>query len=302
MIGTENPPAMGFVCPDCKSILDFSIEAKNYVCRACGRKFPCEEGIAFLLPSVLEGTKKNEDAAWRSLLREGVGSPPWLALVHKRQHIYYLIDRVFPHFSFGGRVLEIGAGTCWASSLIKLYYPSATVYSLDLSPFALRKGQRIASLLGAIPNFFCVGDGEALPFEDEFFDVVFGCAVLHHYIHLGRGLAEVYRVLRHQGRYIGVKEFSKCAFFRWMRTEGSLRAERLDIKENSYSLAKWKSSFERAGFSHVDIILDRDWRYVPVGLGSVNPSWLPLYYRLITSLPESLAKFLPTSICIYATK
>lgn len=52
---------------------------------------------------------------------------------------------------------------------------------------------------------FACGDCIHLPFRDAPFDVVFGVGILHHFRDLDRALAEVSRVLRRPGRYLGVE-------------------------------------------------------------------------------------------------
>ncbi len=53
-------------------------------------------------------------------------------------------------------------------------------------------------------KFLC-GDCFHLPFRDASFDVVFGSGILHHFRDLDRALAEVSRVLRRPGRYLGIE-------------------------------------------------------------------------------------------------
>jgi len=253
-----------------------------------------------LHPAVLKESYKHEEDAWRTHPREGAGSPPWMALIQKRELIHYVIDRVIPRFPPSRHVLEIGAGACWASSLIKFYQPSSVVYASDVSPSAITKGQALAGLLGVNIDYFCVADGESLPFEDRFFDVVFGCSVLHHYADLKKGLTEIYRVLNTGGLYIGIGESSRSKAFRWGWTAPeNLRTRSVGVQEWTYSLAEWKRAFAMVGFGAVEVQLERDWRYV--GVGGIT-SWLPLYHRFVASLPEQLAKFLPISISIRATK
>lgn len=293
---TTEPSSVGFACPDCKCSLLFNREEKKFWCRCCGRVFANRNGLIFLLPAVLEESYKHEEEAWKCLPREA-NSPPWLSLIHKRDQVYYMVDRIIPQFQFSGNVLEIGAGTCWASALIKLHYPSSRVYAFDVSTFALTKGEAIAKILSVNIDHFCVGDGERLPFEDGFFNVVFGCSVLHHFVNLKKAMVEIYRVLNKTGSYVGIGEFSKGKAFRWMRTEGSLCGALYGIEERALSITEWKRAFAEAGFETFEVVLDRDWRYV-----SATTSWLPLYYRVVASLPLSLARFLPISITIRATK
>jgi demethylmenaquinone methyltransferase/2-methoxy-6-polyprenyl-1,4-benzoquinol methylase len=55
---------------------------------------------------------------------------------------------------------------------------------------------------------FCVANGENLPFADHSFDAVIIAFGLRNFTNLGLGLAEIYRVLKPQGKFICL-EFSK---------------------------------------------------------------------------------------------
>ena len=99
-----------------------------------------------------------------------------------------------------GRGLEIGAGTGYFSlNLLRRGWLDEAV-ATDVSARMLETLAGTAERLGlssSIDTVVC--DAEALPFENDSFDIVFGHAVLHHIPHLERAFAEFRRVLRPGG-------------------------------------------------------------------------------------------------------
>ena len=69
----------------------------------------------------------------------------------------------------------------------------------DISPGMLKRLAATAEALGLEDVTTVATEAEALPFEDESFDLVFGHAVLHHIPDLDRAFAEFRRVLRPGG-------------------------------------------------------------------------------------------------------
>jgi ubiquinone/menaquinone biosynthesis C-methylase UbiE len=97
-----------------------------------------------------------------------------------------------------GEALEIGAGTGYFS--LNLVQAGAIEHAtcVDISPGMLHTLRRNAAELGIdVRTRAC--DAEALPFENESFDLVFGHAVLHHLPDLERAFSEFQRVLRPGG-------------------------------------------------------------------------------------------------------
>jgi ubiquinone/menaquinone biosynthesis C-methylase UbiE len=107
-----------------------------------------------------------------------------------------------------GDALEIGAGTGYftlnLAQLGLIERPTAT----DISQGMLATLEASATELGVdVTTAEC--EAEALPFDDESFDLVFGHAVLHHIPDLGRAFAEFERVLRPGGALVFCGEPSR---------------------------------------------------------------------------------------------
>jgi SAM-dependent methyltransferase len=97
-----------------------------------------------------------------------------------------------------GDGLEIGSGTGYFSLNLLQMGAIDRLTATDISPGMLRRLSATAEALGLEVDTV-VTEAEALPFEDESFDLVFGHAVLHHIPDVERAFAEFRRVLRPGG-------------------------------------------------------------------------------------------------------
>jgi len=107
-----------------------------------------------------------------------------------------------------GRSLEIGAGTGYFSlNLLQAGIVRHAVCT-DISPGMLAELEANARRLGLAVET-AASDAEALPFDDESFDLVLGHAVLHHLPDLRAALGEFRRVLRPGGTVLFAGEPSR---------------------------------------------------------------------------------------------
>jgi SAM-dependent methyltransferase len=97
-----------------------------------------------------------------------------------------------------GRSLEIGAGTGYFTLNLLQAGVVRDATCTDISPGMLATLQTNAARLGLQVDTE-VADAEALPFEDESFDLVLGHAVLHHLPDLAQAFREFQRVLKPGG-------------------------------------------------------------------------------------------------------
>ncbi|MBA2505728.1 MAG: class I SAM-dependent methyltransferase [Thermoleophilaceae bacterium] len=96
------------------------------------------------------------------------------------------------------RALEIGAGTGYFTLNLVHDGTVREAVATDISPGMLRSLEASAARLG-LEVETVASEAEALPFEDESFDLVFGHAVLHHLPDLEASFGEFARVLRPGG-------------------------------------------------------------------------------------------------------
>lgn len=99
----------------------------------------------------------------------------------------------------GKEVLDYGAGTGQYSLFLARH--GANVVGIDISPTAIEIATQRARKEGLDNAAFRAMDAEHLEFEDHSFDVVCGAGILHH-LHLPAAMAEVVRVLKHDGKAI----------------------------------------------------------------------------------------------------
>jgi len=145
-------------------------------------------------------TAAGYDAKWGINFGD-LGQDQVLGKLHK------LVDPETAAAGFG-EALEIGAGTGYFGLNLLRAGVIGELTCVDISPGMLAtladNAARVRVDVGAV-----VADAEALPFENETFDLVLGHAVLHHVPHLDRAFAEIHRVLRPGGRIVFAGEPSR---------------------------------------------------------------------------------------------
>lgn len=100
----------------------------------------------------------------------------------------------------GRRVLEVGCGI--GTDLVRFARGGARVTGVDLAGRSMDLARRNVALHGLRAEGLCVADGEALPFGDERFDVVYAHGVLQYAAAPERLVAEARRVLRPGGEAV----------------------------------------------------------------------------------------------------
>jgi len=294
----EDDLAEHLVCPDCRQKI--TLAAKNrLVCIGCKRVFNLEDNFVQMLPTEIK--RNYEDEAWKTLPWEGADKPVWMSLLHKKYRILYFHEKILPNTDFTGKVLEIGAGTSWASAMIKKRYPSNLVVASDVSPFALEKGLSVARLLHSNINYRIACDAERLPFSDAYFDVVLSNSTIHHFSNPQKGICEMWRVLRKGGKCCALGEVASGVLFKSILTSrvgpAGRRSRNLKIKERLYSLTEWKHFFAVCGFKTVRINFDKTWQH------KLYDFSVAAYYRFLSNAPDSIiGNFLPCNIDVFAKK
>ncbi len=282
-------------CPDCGGGVISKLELM-YQCSECGRAFPVEHKIINLLPENLAQNKLNENNQWLNITH-----PPYIEFVLKRDSICSFREKILSEYKFTGKLLEIGAGCCWASALVKLSSSQAVVIATDVSPAALETGAKVCRMLEADVDYFVAADAERLPFQDNLFDYVLGSAVIHHFLDAQKGLSEVYRVLKGGGLYIGVNEGGTSSPLRLLRDsrlcpKGRTRRPE-GILENTYTWGEWTKLFTSSGFKDIHIYLNKEW------YNKVAHHWYSsLYYRVISLFPDSAVRLLACAFNFTAKK
>ncbi len=256
-------------CPNCGA-LTLRLEATSHderevregslICDSCGEIYPIEQGIPDLWCGRTE-VVETEVHAWEGMLAvddfapehhahatawnrslpylEGMEGSPAEQATWKRHgdNFFKFIGQL--HLE-GARVLEIGAGRCWASAAMARR--GAEVVGLDV----LRKmymGLATADLY-LEECFFerVIADMHNLPFADDSFDVIFATATLHHAYDPGLMLREFRRVLRPGGVVLAINE----------PVETSVKVMSMEevqgVNEHVYTLGAWVGLFRGEGY------------------------------------------------------
>ncbi|OBI17265.1 methyltransferase type 11 [Mycobacterium sp. E2327] len=112
-----------------------------------------------------------------------------------------LIARELHARRLGRDVLEIGSGAGSVARQALSKNPELAWVAMDIDPHMTRAA---AARLRGFPNASTrTADATAMPFPDESFDSVVSCLMLHHIIDWERAVAEVARVLRPGGAFVG---------------------------------------------------------------------------------------------------
>ena len=99
----------------------------------------------------------------------------------------------------GKEILEIGSGRGGGASWISKTMNPKSLVALDYSEKAVN---RCIEWYSSQENLiFLEGNAENLPFEDETFDVVYNVESSHCYGNMANFVAEVYRVLKPNGKF-----------------------------------------------------------------------------------------------------
>ena len=188
-------------------------------------------------------------------------SQSWIAAMRKEK---FLIPELLRRngVDFRGCVLEIGAGSCWFSSLLSKFPEVEEVYALDFSRRILREiAPAVMDYLEAdVAKIVRVrGSFYDLTRLEKKFDLVVCDETLHHAADLVRLLNQIYQVLNENGLMVSMREpiaprlpilnyLSKRLFGRRERKYG--------VTENTYALPEWGKIFRNAGFDPTFYSLD----------------------------------------------
>lgn len=116
----------------------------------------------------------------------------------------------------GKRMLEVGVGA--GTDHLQWARAGCECYGVDLTDAGIATTRERLALYGLHSNLQRV-DAETLPFDDGFFDLVYSWGVIHHSAHPDQIVAEIARVLRPGGTFIGMLygRHSMTALLLWLR-------------------------------------------------------------------------------------
>lgn len=205
----ESASWLGWCCPYCAAALD--TRPHGLYCTAEGRWFATTRGVhrllteerrRELLPFLELYQRVRRDQGWK--VEPGL---PYVAPEHKHAAIWNVraarfrsgIELATGILGRGPwRVLDVGAGSCWASARLWERGHRVVAVDMNLDP---DDGLVAAEQLMADPSVIARAEAEmdALPLEPGLFDLVLVAGSLHHAPRLVRALVELRRVTRRGG-------------------------------------------------------------------------------------------------------
>lgn len=124
-------------------------------------------------------------------------SAPWRAFT-RRVVLPWALQGITP----AGDVLEIGAGSGTMAAEVLRAHPDVRMTATDYDDAMVVAAERRLAPFGdrAVAR---AADATALPFDDASFDFVLSFIMLHHTVQWETAIAEVARVLRRGGSFVG---------------------------------------------------------------------------------------------------
>ena len=158
--------------------------------------------------------------------------------------LHYL-PRVVDFGGFRGKtLLEVGCGI--GTDLVRFARAGALVTGLDLSTTAIELAKQNFALHGVTARELRVGNGEALPFPDNCFDVVYGHGVVQYTANAPRLIAECHRVLKPGGEAI----FMVYNRVSWLNAMSKLMKVQLEHEDapvlKKYSIGEFRELLARS--------------------------------------------------------
>jgi SAM-dependent methyltransferase len=149
-------------------------------------------------------------------------------------------------------VLDLAAGTCWATEFLNRL--GMRTVSIDLSLEMMRRGrERLASdarLVFRDDAAFVAARGQALPFGNEAFDGVLCMNALHHHPSFSVALREIHRVLKPGGRAV----FSEPGTAHAEAPLSLFRMREEQVMEKPVSLPHVRRLAFEAGFTRMRVV------------------------------------------------
>ena len=180
------------------------------------------------------------------------------------------------------RLLEIGCGI--GTDLVRFARGGARVIGIDLAERSVDLARRNVDLHDTAAAGLCVADGDALPFADERFDVVYAHGVIQYAAHPARLVAEAHRVLKPGGHAI----FMVYNRYSWLNALSKLTGVNLEHADapvlRTFSIRGYRRLL--SGFASARIVPER----FPVP-SRLHRGWkASLYNRLFVGLFNSLPR------------
>lgn len=146
----------------------------------------------------LKNAEAIEEHFWKTSVHESPDADSIDNILNKASEARIFVEKLRAYdnyFSNAEKVLELGAGQCWGSCLVKRFYPQTDITATDLSESAVVSVKKWAKIYGAEPDRVAACRAYETPFADNSFDLIFAFAAAHHFRRYRRSMAEIHRIL-----------------------------------------------------------------------------------------------------------
>jgi SAM-dependent methyltransferase len=215
------------------------------------------------------------------------GSPGFFADL-EQYHFEKLhhLPRLVPFDQFRGRrVLEVGCGA--GTDLVRFARQGAKVTGIDLAPSSIALAARNFAL-EQLPVNLAVADGEALPFGERAFDLVYAHGVVQYTTDDRALVRECRRVLRPGGMAV-FQVYNRISWLNALSQVTKVDLEHVDAPMlKKYSISEFRDLLN--GFSRVRIVPERFPVKTRLHGGLKGTIYNTCFVGLFNALPRSLTR------------
>ncbi|MEO6121606.1 MAG: class I SAM-dependent methyltransferase [Acidimicrobiales bacterium] len=246
-------------------------------------------------PGLQDERERREIGFWGSSETEAPGVESLDVLTNKMSEARVLLeklDRFAPLFEAASVVVDLGAGQCWSSSMLKSRFGADTVViGTDIAADAVASASRWEDVFKVRLDGRLACRSYATPFADASVDLVVAFAAAHHFGAHRRTLAEIHRVLRPGGTALYLHE-PACRDLLYRAARWRVNRKRPEVVEDVLRIRHLAGLATAAG-------LGCDIRPAPTT--TYRGAFETVYYLALQKLPL-LRRVLPCSVDVVLTK
>ena len=157
----------------------------------------------------IEDKEKKEIEFWRDAPEEKPGVLSVPNLINKFKEADIFIEKLVQYsdlFRSSDRILELGGGQGWASSMVKHYHPNKNVILSDISEHAVESAVRWEGIFEVTLDGKQAFRSYETGLEKDSLDLVFCFASAHHFVKHEKTFVELQRILKPGGKVLYLYE------------------------------------------------------------------------------------------------